>query len=107
MSSRHQTTVVFACPKCGAIYQATQYQVPDPRFGIFNCLACHTQVYAWNGLYDFLDWKAGDCARSNQPRTSRLHPLIREWTRASKQDQAAFLEWVSAPKGGTVLPTAD
>ena len=53
------TTVVFACPKCAAIYRATQYQVPDMCFGTFNCLACHTQVYAWNGLYDFVDWEVG------------------------------------------------
>ena len=59
MNRATQTIVIFACPKCGAIYQATQHPVPDTRFGIFNCLACHTQVYAWNGLYDFVDWEVG------------------------------------------------
>jgi hypothetical protein len=68
MSSRAQPiTVVFACPECSAVYQATQHQVPDTSFGIFNCLACHAQVYAWNGAYEFSDWKAGFSAPS-KPR---------------------------------------
>jgi hypothetical protein len=65
------TIVVFACPKCGAVYQATQHQVPDTSFGIFNCLACHAQVYAWNGAYDFSDWKAGVLAPGNPSKHRR------------------------------------
>jgi hypothetical protein len=64
MNSGMQTTVIFACRKCGAIYQATQHRGADTHFGVFNCLACHclachTQVYAWHGLHDYLDWKVG------------------------------------------------
>jgi predicted RNA-binding Zn-ribbon protein involved in translation (DUF1610 family) len=59
MTRGAQSTVVFACPNCGAIYQAAQHRVPDRCFGVFNCLACHAQVYAWHGAYDFLDWKVG------------------------------------------------
>ena len=54
-----QTTVVFACLKCGTIYQALQRRGPGTHFGVFNCITCHTEVYAWNGLYDFLDWQVG------------------------------------------------
>jgi hypothetical protein len=55
MTSQHLTVVVFAWPSCAAVYNAKQYPVPDLRFGLFNCLACRTQVYAWNGLYDLVD----------------------------------------------------
>ena len=58
-SARHQITVVFACRKCGAIYQASQRRCTDRHFGVYNCLACRTQVYAWHGTYDFVDWKVG------------------------------------------------
>ena len=58
-SAMHQITVVFACRKCGAIYQASQRRCTDRHFGVYNCLACRTQVYAWHGAYDFLDWKVG------------------------------------------------
>jgi hypothetical protein len=51
--------MVFACRKCGAIYQASQRRRTDRHFGVHNCLACHTQVYAWHGTYDFVDWKVG------------------------------------------------
>jgi hypothetical protein len=58
-SATQQAIVVFACPKCGTIYRATQRRGPGTHFGVFNCIACHAQVYAWSGLYDFLDWKVG------------------------------------------------
>jgi hypothetical protein len=70
-----QTIVVFACPKCGAVYQARQHRRADKNFGVFNCLACHTQVYAWHGLHDFLDWQVGfspgDAHAGVRPRTLR------------------------------------
>jgi hypothetical protein len=59
-----QTTVVFACPACGTIYQASQRRGPGTHFGVFNCIACHTEVHAWNGLYDFLDWQVGFSLRA-------------------------------------------
>jgi len=58
-SATQQTTVVFACPRCGAIYRATQHRGQGTHFGVFNCVASKTQVYAWSGLYDFLNWKVG------------------------------------------------
>jgi hypothetical protein len=59
MSSQHQTIVVFACPKCPAVYQAKQHVVPTTCFGVFHCIKCTTQVYAWHGTYDFSDWTVG------------------------------------------------
>jgi hypothetical protein len=64
-------TIVFACLNCGAIYNATQHRGVNRHFGVFNCLACHTQVYAWHGAYDFLDWKVG------LPAAGPYHPLAR------------------------------
>jgi hypothetical protein len=70
-----QIIVIFACPQCDAVYQARQHQVPNRCFGVFNCLGCHTQVYAWNGAYDFSGWEAGFLAgaerRSKLTRKSR------------------------------------
>src|ERR1700730_595914 len=36
MAAGAQTTVVFACPKCGTIYRATQRRGPGTHFGVFN-----------------------------------------------------------------------
>jgi hypothetical protein len=58
MTSGTQTTVIFSCPKCGLLYQATQEQCPDKHFGTFNCGDCKTSVHSWSGVYDFFDWKA-------------------------------------------------
>jgi predicted RNA-binding Zn-ribbon protein involved in translation (DUF1610 family) len=58
------TTVVFTCWRCGAVYRAAQHRRTDRYYGVFNCIACHTQVYAWNGAYDFLDWQVGFSAPS-------------------------------------------
>jgi predicted RNA-binding Zn-ribbon protein involved in translation (DUF1610 family) len=71
-SEAQKAIVVFACPKCGAIYQATQYQVPDTRFGIFNCLACHTQIHAWHRAYDFSDWRVGFMEKSPDDLLARF-----------------------------------
>jgi hypothetical protein len=71
MSSRHQTIVIFACPKCPAIYQATQNVVPATCFGIFHCIKCTAQVYAWQGRYDFSDWTAGFSAGDAQTHAGK------------------------------------
>ena len=52
-------TVVFACPECATVYRASQYRGVGTHFGVFNCVACHTQVYSWSDIYDFLDWQVG------------------------------------------------
>ena len=57
MTSGTQTTVIFSCPKCGALYEATQEQHPDKHFGNFKCEDCKVEVHAWAGIYDFFDWK--------------------------------------------------
>ena len=57
MTSGTQTTVIFSCPKCGALYEATQEQHPDKHFGNFKCEDCKAEVHAWAGIYDFFDWK--------------------------------------------------
>jgi predicted RNA-binding Zn-ribbon protein involved in translation (DUF1610 family) len=58
-SATQPITVVFACPQCGSVYRASQYRGMGAHFGVFNCVSCHAQVYAWSGLYDFLDWQLG------------------------------------------------
>jgi peptide subunit release factor 1 (eRF1) len=52
-----QTTVIFACPKCGIAYQATQEQHPNQP-DTFKCRNCQTEVHAWSGIFSFFDWKA-------------------------------------------------
>jgi hypothetical protein len=37
-------------------------------------------------------------AHGHAPQASGLRRLIKEWTRASEQDQVAFLEWVSGAR---------
>jgi hypothetical protein len=64
-------TVVFTCPKCGTIYQAKQHRGPGTHFGVSNCVACKGQVYAWSGLYDFLDWQVGFLAGDAQTRAGK------------------------------------
>jgi hypothetical protein len=58
MTSGTQITVMFSCPKCWAFYEATQEHRADNRFGKFKCQDCGTEVHAWSGIYDFVDWKA-------------------------------------------------
>jgi peptide subunit release factor 1 (eRF1) len=60
MSSATQTTVIFACPKCGTAYQATREQHP----GSFKCQDCQTEVHAWSGVFSFFDWKAYEAVGS-------------------------------------------
>ena len=57
MTSGTQTTVIFACPKCGIAYQTTQQQQPDDHSGSFKCQNCQTEVHAWSGVFGFIDWK--------------------------------------------------
>jgi len=64
MSSGTQTTVIFACPKCGTAYQATQEQHPDQHSGSFKCQDCQTEVHAWSGVFSFFDWKAYEAVGS-------------------------------------------
>src|SRR5438309_4288868 len=68
-----QATIVFACPNCGAIYHATQRRGVDTHFGIFSCLACHAQVYAWHGL--MISWTGSSdyqqLAKSRRPHLPR------------------------------------
>jgi hypothetical protein len=59
VSASKPITVVFACPRCSTIYRASQYRGVGPHFGVFNCVACRAQVYAWSGIHDFLDWQVG------------------------------------------------
>jgi predicted RNA-binding Zn-ribbon protein involved in translation (DUF1610 family) len=81
-SATQPITVIFACPRCGTVYRASQYRGVGTQFGIFNCLACHTQVYAWNGAYDFSDWKVGVLAPGNPAKHGR--PPNKKSTRKSR-----------------------
>jgi hypothetical protein len=69
MTSRTQTTVIFACPKCGIAYQASQQQHPDDHSGSFKCQDCRTEVHAWSG-FSFFDWKAYEKIAENLHRAN-------------------------------------
>ena len=58
MTSGTQITVTFSCPKCCAFYEATQEHRADNHFGKFKCQDRGTEVHAWLGIYDYVDWKA-------------------------------------------------
>ena len=54
-------TVVFCCRKCTAGYQASQARRSDRLIrivGSFKCNVCSSEVYSWDGDYDYRDWKA-------------------------------------------------
>jgi hypothetical protein len=51
------TTVVFSCPKCGLVYQATQQHDPINRPGRFDCMHCRATVHSWTDVYDYVVWK--------------------------------------------------
>ncbi len=72
MSSGTQTTVIFACPKCGTAYQATQQQHPDDHSGSFKCQDCRTEVHAWSGIFSFFDWKAYEKIAENLHRAELM-----------------------------------
>jgi len=65
MSNAAQTTVIFACPKCGVTYRTTQSRTPEHRAGSFNCSGCNAEVAAWSGSYDYTDWSPYTKPRSN------------------------------------------
>ena len=71
MISRTWPTVLFCCPKCGAGYQATQVHSPAQSQS-FKCQVCRTEVHAWSGAYDFLDWKAVEAWTGKRPQTPTL-----------------------------------
>jgi predicted RNA-binding Zn-ribbon protein involved in translation (DUF1610 family) len=58
MTSGIRTTVVFSCPKCGRIYQATQEHVAEKRAGGVDCQDCGTVIHTWYGFFRYADWKA-------------------------------------------------
>ena len=49
--------VYFSCPKCPAVYQATQAPRAEKGHNRFSCKNCGTPVQEWTGLYDFFDWR--------------------------------------------------
>ena len=55
---RNQTTVIFACPKCGLVHEVTQEHVPAKMSGGFDCADCGTAVHSWYGFFDYSNWKA-------------------------------------------------
>ena len=77
MTRGMQTTVIFACPKCGIFYQATQEQHPDDHSGRIRCQDCQTEVHAWSGVFSFFDWKAYEAVGSTpkpRPNQTDHHP---------------------------------
>jgi hypothetical protein len=48
--------IVFACPRCGATFQALQKKKFNVRQDSFSCLVCDKVVHQWSGVYDYLDW---------------------------------------------------
>ena len=57
MTSGIQTTVLFSCSGCRAVYEATKEQHQDKHSGSFSCQDCNTVVHAWSDVYDFFDWR--------------------------------------------------
>src|SRR5665213_1853012 len=56
---RHMTAridVIFCCPNCDLIYQATQERAPG-RGGRFDCMKCNAEIHRWSGEYDFVVWR--------------------------------------------------
>jgi predicted RNA-binding Zn-ribbon protein involved in translation (DUF1610 family) len=58
MDQRNQTTVIFACPKCGLAHEVTQQHVGAKMSGGFDCADCGTAVHSWYGFFDYSNWKA-------------------------------------------------
>jgi peptide subunit release factor 1 (eRF1) len=58
------TAVIFACPKCGQAYRATQQRFPYERPGRFDCIKCNAEVHAWRGFFDFVDWRPQDAEQT-------------------------------------------
>ena len=54
--SSSQATVIFACRKCGAGYQATQKLRSEGNRGSYACQVCRAEVFAWSGSYAYVDW---------------------------------------------------
>src|SRR5712671_5107460 len=61
---RNQTTVIFACPKCGLAHEVTQEHVPAKMSGGFDCADCGHPVHSWYGFFDYSNWKAGSQTRA-------------------------------------------
>jgi DNA-directed RNA polymerase subunit RPC12/RpoP len=49
-------SVVFACTRCSAPFEATQ--IHRPAKGAFACGFCGDEVYVWSGRYDYTDWRS-------------------------------------------------
>ena len=104
MTSRTQTTVIFACPKCGIAYQASQQQHPDDHSGSFKCQDCRTEVHAWSGVFSFFDWKAYEKTAENLHR-AELTALERDtqiarWVELTAAKVSDTLSETSPNKGG-------
>jgi DNA-directed RNA polymerase subunit RPC12/RpoP len=48
--------VIFACHRCGAVFEALQEHVDGQ--GEFACTDCGLMIHHWNGHYHFSDWVA-------------------------------------------------
>ena len=104
MSSGTQTTVIFACPKCGTAYQATQQQRPDDHSGSFKCQDCRTEVHAWSGIFSFFDWKAYEKVAENLHRAELMalerDTQIARWVELTAAKVSDTLSETSPNKGG-------
>jgi hypothetical protein len=48
--------IIFACPRCGATFQALQTRTFNVPPDSFRCLVCDKVVHQWHGVYDYVDW---------------------------------------------------
>jgi hypothetical protein len=52
--SSRRVRVVFACHRCGVVYEA--FQEHEISAGRFDCSKCGTMVYSWTGYYNYTGW---------------------------------------------------
>jgi hypothetical protein len=64
--------VIFCCPRCGLIYQATQERVPIKRGGRIECMKCNAEIHRWSGEYDFVVWRPLSERAPSRPESLNL-----------------------------------
>jgi predicted RNA-binding Zn-ribbon protein involved in translation (DUF1610 family) len=75
---RNQTTVIFACPKCGLAHEVTQEHVPAKMSGGFDCVDCGATIHSWYGVFDYSGCKAVRMDRGRGNAASILRLKIRQ-----------------------------
>ena len=66
--------VLFSCPRCFKLYQASQDLLGrgEQRYGRFDCPVCQTLIHAWAGSYDYAVWTPLDIQSTGKRQQSFL-----------------------------------